>query len=50
MKKLSLLAVATFLLFSTTAFAGTKEGWELELKQLSLSITSTEVHNSSPTF
>ena len=50
MKKLSLLAVAAFLLFSTTAFAGTKEGLELELKQLAVSITSTEVHNSSPTF
>lgn len=50
MKKLSLLAVAVFLLFSTTAFAGTKEGLELELKQLAVSVTSTEVHNSSPTF
>lgn len=29
---------------------GTKEGLELELKQLAVSITSTEIHNSSPTF
>ena len=50
MKKLSLLAVAMFLLFSATAFAGTKEGLELELKQLALSVTSTEVHNSSTAF
>ncbi|MBR4631888.1 MAG: DUF3078 domain-containing protein [Elusimicrobia bacterium] len=50
MKKLSLLAAALVLLFSTTVFAGTKDGWELELKQLAVSITSTEVHNSSPTF
>lgn len=49
MKKLSFL-VAVFLLFSTVVFAGTKEGLELELKQLSVSVTSTEVHNSSPTF
>lgn len=46
MKKLSLLAAAVVLLFSTTVFAGTKDGWELELKQLSLNLTSTEVHNS----
>ena len=50
MKKLSLLAVAVFLLFSTVAFAGTKEGLELELKQLSLSVTSTEVHNQNIAF
>ena len=50
MKKVSLLAVAAFLLFSTVAFAGTKEGLELELKQLALSITSTEVHNQNVAF
>ena len=50
MKKLFLLAVATVMLFSTAAFAGTKEGLELELKQLAVSITSTEVHNSSVAF
>ena len=36
MKKLFLLAVATVVLFSTAAFAGTKEGLELELKQLAV--------------
>ena len=50
MKKLFFLAVATVLFFSSSIFAGTKEGLELELKQLSVSITSTEVHNSSYTF
>lgn len=50
MKKVSLLLVAVLLMCSTIVFAGTKNGWELELKQLSVSITSTEVHNSSPTF
>ncbi|MBQ3835245.1 MAG: hypothetical protein II816_07015, partial [Elusimicrobia bacterium] len=49
MKKLMLLVAAVSLL-SAAAFAGTKEGWEVELKQLSLNITSTEVHNGDENF
>lgn len=50
MKKLSLFVVAALLLCSTIVFAGTKEGLELELKQLAVSVTSTEVHNSTVAF
>ena len=51
MKKLFLLSSLLFLLFSSSVYAeGTKDGWEVELKQLALNITSTEVHHSSPTF
>ena len=50
MKKLSLFVVTVLLLCSTTVFAGTKEGLELELKQLAVSVTSTEVHNSTVAF
>lgn len=49
MKKLLLMAAVVTLL-SSAAFAGTKEGWELELRQLSLNITSTEVHNGNKDF
>ena len=45
------LSAVIFMLFVNFAYSdGTKSGWELELKQLSLNITSTEVHNSSDTF
>ncbi len=49
MKKLLMLFFAVSLL-SSAAFAGTKEGWEVELRQLSLNITSTEVHNTDDKF
>ncbi len=49
MKKLMLLVAAVTLL-SSTAFAGKKEGWEIELRQLSLNVTSTEVHNGDERF
>lgn len=49
-KKLSLVVVV-FMSFVTIALAeGTKSGWELNLQQLSLNLTSTEVHNSAPEF
>jgi len=50
MKKLSLFVVTALFLCSTIVFAGTKEGLELELKQLAVSVTSTEVHNSTVAF
>ena len=47
-KKITVL-VAIALTIPTFAFAdGKKMGWELELKQLALNLTSTEVHNSTP--
>ena len=47
----NLFLVAVCMLFATTAFAGgNKTGWELNLQQLSLNLTSTEVHNSVPEF
>ena len=50
MKRVFLFVLATVLFCSQFIFAGTKEGWELELKQLAVSITSTEVHNSTIAF
>ncbi len=49
MKKL-LVLLTVFFAVSAAAFAGTKEGWEVELRQLSLNVTSTEVHNSDENF
>ena len=44
-------AVLVCFLFATVVLAeGTKNGWELNLQQLSLNLTSTEVHNSAPEF
>ena len=48
--KICLGAVLLMLSVNLAYSDGTKEGLELELKQLSVSITSTEIHNSSPTF
>lgn len=46
-----IILVAIALALPVFVFAdGKKKGWEVELKQLSLNITSTEVHNSSDTF
>ena len=43
----NLFLVAVCMLFATTAFAGgNKTGWELNLQQLSLNLTSTEVHEN----
>jgi len=51
MKKVVLLVVAVFISFTSIVLAeGTKSGWELNLQQLSLNLTSTEVHNTDPQF
>ena len=49
MKKSCLLLSAVFMFFAATSFAA-KDGWEVELRQLGLNITSTEVHNADPNF